>query len=739
MELSSFFRGRQNSAEQREGETTGPAGVITAADSTARLSVLDDFEQAGIGWIWATDSENRLLYISESAAEKIGRPVLELLGHPLIELFETDPDNPDERSDRPLKFQLSARNKLTDLVMRFAPSGEPPRGRRAWWSFSGHPKFDKHGKFEGYRGSAKDVTVEYERKLEDSRLAEYDSLTGLANRHRMTRRLESILAAYKNAKRSCAVMMLDLDRFKHVNDSMGHPAGDELLRQVAERLRAIVGERGEIGRLGGDEFQVILPDLDDRGKLGELAGKVIQIVSQPYPIEGKRAIIGTSVGIAVAPYDALEKADMVRASDLALYAAKKGGRGQFRFFSADLKDEEEERQELLDDLREALANDQLELHYQPVVRTADNVVVGFEALMRWEHEERGSVSPAVFIPAAEEGNLINALGEWALKIACKAAVDWPSTVRVAVNVSAVQFANPALPDIVSQALAASGLAPSRLELELTESVFMGDSETVDETFKRLKELGVRLALDDFGTGYSSLSYLRSAPFDKIKVDKSFVDSCTQKDQNSAKIITAIIGLSEALGMETTVEGVEAFDQLKLVISKGAKYVQGWIYSKALRLAEIEEKFANKDFKIEPEGPETHRPERRSVFRRIGVIHDDHRYEAVMRDLSKTGAKLEGLIGVPPGTGLVLDLGSGQLAVCTVTRAQDAQMAVEFETPLVGDGAGGLVTRHRVSPYALAAAGMPLATLPRGNYPLAQIAGAPKSTPQFMQVTVTGLA
>jgi diguanylate cyclase (GGDEF)-like protein len=737
MELSSFFRGR-NGAGQGGPEEALPAGVITAADSAARLAVLDDFEQAAIVWIWATDADNRLIYISESAAEKLGRPPLDLLGHPLIELFETDPDNPDERSDRPLKFQLSARNKLSSLVMRFVVPGDGGQERRAWWSFSGHPKFDKSGKFKGYRGSAKDVTLEYERKLEDSRLAEYDSLTGLANRHRMGRRLESILGAYKQAKRSCALMMLDLDRFKQVNDTMGHPAGDELLRQVADRLRAIIGDRGEIGRLGGDEFQVILPDLDDRGKLGELAGKVIQIISQPYPIDGKRAIIGTSVGIAVAPYDGLEKDEMIRASDLALYAAKKGGRGQYRFYSADLRDEEEERALLLDDLREALTDEKLELHYQPVVRTADNVVVGFEALMRWEHAERGFVSPVVFIPAAEESNLINQLGEWALKTACKAAVNWPRTVRVAVNVSAVQFASPAFPDIVTHALAESGLEPGRLELELTESVFMGDSETVDQTFRTLKELGVRLALDDFGTGYSSLSYLRSAPFDKIKVDKSFVDSCTQKDQNSAKIITAIIGLSEALSMETTVEGVEAFDQLKLVISKGARYVQGWIYSKALRLTEIEEKIANRDFKIEPEGPEVHRPERRSVFRRIGVIHDDHRYEAVMRDLSKTGAKIEGLIGVPEGTGLVLDLGGGQLAVCKVNRAQDAQIAVEFENPLVSDGAGGLVTRHRVSPYALAAAGMPLATLPQGNYPLAQIAGPPKSKPQFMQVTVGGI-
>ncbi len=400
MDLSSFFRNKGETGVDKAGVPL-PAGVITAADSAGRLGILDDFEQAGIGWIWATDGEGRLIYVSDSAGAKLGHPVTDLLGQPLIELFETDPDNPDQGSDRPLKFQLSARNKLTDLVVRFLPGSGFGR-RNTWWLLSAHPKFDSRGKFCGYRGSARDVTVEYERKIEDSRLAEYDSLTGLANRHRMTKRLEGILAAYKSAKRTCALMMLDLDRFKQVNDTMGHPAGDELLRQVAERLRNIIGDRGEIGRLGGDEFQVILPDMDDRGKLGELAGKVIQIISQPYPIDGKRAIIGTSVGVAIAPYDGLEKDELVRAADLALYAAKKGGRGAYQFFAADLKDEEEERRLLLDDLREALATEQLELHYQPVVRTSDNMVVGFEALMRWEHEERGFVSPGVFIPAAEE-------------------------------------------------------------------------------------------------------------------------------------------------------------------------------------------------------------------------------------------------------------------------------------------------------------------------------------------------
>src|SRR5690606_2524729 len=246
-----------------------------------------------------------------------------------------------------------------------------------------------------------------------------------------------------------------------------------------------------------------------------------------------------------------------------------------------------------------------------------------------------------------------------------------------------------------------------------ESVFMGDSEATDKTFRALKELGVRLALDDFGTGYSSLSYLRSAPFDKLKVDKGFVDSCTQKDQNSAKIITAIIGLSDALGMETTVEGVESFDQFNLVCEQCAKDFQGWIYDKAMPAEAIAEGMASGEMRIEPSGPETHRPDRRSVFRRVGLIHDDHRYEVVMRNLSKTGAMVEGLVGVPKGTGLVLDLGEGQLAVGTVSRSEDATLATEVETALVSDGPGGLCTRHRVWPYALGAAGLARAALPPG--------------------------
>jgi diguanylate cyclase (GGDEF)-like protein/PAS domain S-box-containing protein len=739
MAVQSLFRslGNRNSGSTDTGNRSGDTGVIGITDAKRRLELLDDFERAAMGWFWASDQEGLLTYMSASAVDQLGLSLEDVLGRPLVALFEADPDDPDQKSDRPFKFQLSSRNKINELTVRIVGKRTSSTGQKIWWSLSGLPKFDENGEFAGYRGAVKDISIDYERKLVDSRLAEFDSLTGLANRHRMNKRLDSTLGAYKAAKRSCALLMLDLDRFKQVNDTMGHQAGDEVLRKAAERIRQVIGDRGEVGRLGGDEFQVMIPDCDDRGQLGELAEKIINLVSQPYPIDGKQAIIGTSVGIAIAPYDGLEREDLVHSADMALYASKNGGRGQFRFYTADMKDESEEREILMEDLREALNNDKLELNYQPVVRIEDNMVVGMEALMRWEHAERGFVSPAVFIPAAEESNLINILGAWALHRACRDATAWPEAVRVAVNVSVLQFTNADFPSVVMSALEESGLDPSRLELELTESVFMGDSETTEQTFKTLKDLGVRLALDDFGTGYSSLSYLRSAPFDKIKVDKSFVDSCTQKDQNSAKIIAAIIGLSNALGMETTVEGVEAFDQLALVKSKGALYIQGWIYSKALQQEAILERIGSGEFKIEPDGPELFRSERRTVFRRIGVIHDDHRYEAVMRDLSKTGTRLEGLVGVPLGTELVLDLGAGQLVMGKVMRSQESMVGVEFETALISDGAGGLCTRHRVSPYALAAAGMPLAALSGRDHPSLPDSGGPKSKPQFLEVAITG--
>ncbi|GAA4039607.1 hypothetical protein GCM10022213_07100 [Parerythrobacter jejuensis] len=699
-----------------------------------RLALLDDFESADLGWFWATNTASELVYLSDNAAAQFGMDVDKLVGQQLSKLFVLDNDgDEDEGSQRPLQFLLRARNTITDLTVRIAQDD-----KEIWWSISGKPQFDSEGEFLGYRGSAKDITSVRESRREVGRMAQYDSLTGLANRHRMTKRLTATLIAYKAAKRSCALMMLDLDRFKQVNDTLGHPAGDELLKQVGQRLGRIVGEMGEIGRLGGDEFQIILPDIEDRGRLGELASRVIQMISQPYSIDGTRAIIGTSVGVAIAPFDGIETEELVSAADLALYAAKGGGRGQYRFYSSELKDGAKLRRQIEEDLRDALVTEQgLEMHYQPLVCAKTSKVKCFESLVRWNHPERGWISPADFIPVAEDTNQIGALGEWVLRKACKDAASWPGDLGVAINVSAVQFANPELPQIVQNALDASGLDVSRLELELTESVFIGDPTATHEMFRDLKKLGVRLALDDFGTGYSSLGYLKNAPFDKIKIDQSFVRGATEDDNNNAAIITAIVSLAGALDMVTVAEGVEAMDELELVRERGADLIQGWIYSKALPQDQVLAKLEAGELEYVPNGPAKHRSDRKTVFRRIGAVHEDHRYDVVLRNLSKTGARIEGLLDVPVGTGLVLDLGDGQLAVGVVRRSEEAAQGIEFETPLISDGADGLCTRHRISPYALAAAGMPLAALPTGNYPINQINGnQPKTAPKFLQIEMS---
>lgn len=728
---------RLSSSSATRSDEAAALVPITKDDLRRRIKLLDNFEELGLGWFWATDAKGRLTYLSETAARALGSDSDALLGMQLTSLFVPDKSDDPEKAQRPLPFVMSARNSFADLAARIAVNDGADD---VWWSISGKPQLDAEKNFIGYRGGAKDITAARAREQDASRLAKFDTLTGLANRHSMEKRLTTILIAYKAAKRSCALMMLDLDRFKQVNDTLGHPAGDELLKQVAQRLSTIVGEQGEIGRLGGDEFLIILPDLDDRGKLGDLAQRIIQMVSQPYSIEGSRAIIGTSVGVAIAPYDGLATEELVSSADLALYAAKGGGRGQFRFYSSDLKDGAKLRKEIEEDLRDALQHGQLELHYQPLIGTETRRANGFEALMRWNHPERGWISPGQFIPVAEETSIIADIGEWALMRACEDAMQWPDGLKVAVNVSAVQFANEDFPAIVERALDRSGLDASRLELEITESVFMSDPHATKRMFANLKKLGVKLALDDFGTGYSSLGYLRDAPFDKIKIDQSFVRGSTEPGNNNAAIITAIVSLAQALNMETLAEGVEALDELDLVIERGANTIQGWIFSKAMPQPDVLEKFASGELEYVPVGPAKHRADRKTVFRKIGVIHEDHRYDAVLRNISKTGAMIEGLLDVPKKTKLVVDLGEGQLVVGTVRRSKNAEQGLEFETQLVSDGADGLCTRHRVSPYALAAAGMPLAALPPGNYPLVnnQHADGTPTRPQFMQIDTSSL-
>ncbi len=713
----------------------------TEASRPQKPEILSQIEEMGVGSFWATDEHGNLAYLSAGALASLGANGKALLGSPISTIF-TDADEDDDQSNvRPLSFSVVSKSKIDNKVVQIEVPNEFDEARtvRRWWRVSGRPYLDNDGIFRGYRGNCVDITLDYRHQQDVNRQSQFDELTGLANRRRLNGRLTTILSSYQAAGRSCALMMLDLDRFKQVNDTMGHPAGDELLKQVADRLASLVKDRGEVGRLGGDEFQIILPDFDDRAELGDLAGRIIQMLSQPYSISGRRAMIGTSIGIAIAPYDGLEATDLNRAVDLALYAAKEGGRGTHRFYTVDLQEEADKGAVLQDHLRDALERGEFTLNYQPLVEPDKGQVKCFEALMRWERPGAENVSPAVFIPIAEQSDLIVKLGNWALHQACMDAAQWPKSIRIAVNVSAKQFMTADFCKAVRSALAKSGLDPARLELELTESVFVGEVESVDTTFSKLKEMGVRLALDDFGTGYSSLGYLKRAPFDKIKIDQSFVRGCTESGDTNPAIISAIVAIARALDMETVAEGVEAMDELDLVTERGADMVQGFIYSRPLGQEVLVKRFEEGLLTFTPDGPPRYRSDRFSAYRKIGLIHEDHYYDVMLRNISKSGARIEGLADVPVGTQVVIDLGAGQLAVASVVHSTPTSQGVEFETPLVGDGANNLVTSRRVSPYMLAEAGMPLAALEAGSYPMPKVESGKKLPPKFVQLALTSQA
>ena len=425
-----------------------------------------------------------------------------------------------------------------------------------------------------------DVTERRQAEAKIIHMARHDALTDLPNRVLFKDHMEQAL----DRGQELAVMFLDLDRFKSVNDSLGHSVGDALLCAVTERLQAVVPGADTVARLGGDEFAIVQSNASPT-HASELAARIIDTLVEPFDVLGHQVIIGTSIGIALAPTDGNEPDQLLRNADMALYRAKAEGRGTYHFFQSEMDAQMQERRKLELDLRKALLADQFELYYQPLVEVATGEVSGFEALVRWNHPERGLVMPGAFIPVAEEIGLIVPLGDWVLKQACRDAVTWPSKLKVAVNLSAVQFRNPALTLSVVSALGQSGLAASRLELEITESALLQDDRAVLDALHQFRGLGVRICMDDFGTGYSSLSYLRSFPFDKIKIDRSFICELGKKS-DCVVIIRAVLALGASLGMITTAEGVETEEQFDILRAEGCKQAQGYLFSRPKPMAEI---------------------------------------------------------------------------------------------------------------------------------------------------------
>ena len=443
-------------------------------------------------------------------------------------------------------------------------------------------------------GTQIDITRRKEAEQRIEHMALHDALTGLPNRSLFRTRLSSEIAHAARDEGVFAVLVADLDAFKAVNDSLGHPAGDELLRIISDRLRSVVREGDTVARLGGDEFALILTRLEDAGDASRVALRVINAVGQPVDLDGHLISVGVSIGIAMGPDTGTDVDQLFKNADIALYRAKAAGRSTYRFYEPGMDAAVAERNLLQIDIRDAVARGGFTLHYQPVVDLARDEVSGFEALLRWSHPTRGMISPADFVPIAEDSGIIVPLGDWALRAACATAAGWPGHLRVAVNVSAVQFRQPGLEQSVVRALAASGLPACQLELEITESVLLADAEAVVACLHRLRELGVRIALDDFGTGYSSLSYLRRFPFDKIKIDRSFIREIG--DPDTAAIVRAVAGLGARLGTVVTAEGVETATQLEQVRNEGCTEVQGFLFGRPLPETDVRAFLRDRDLR-----------------------------------------------------------------------------------------------------------------------------------------------
>jgi diguanylate cyclase (GGDEF)-like protein len=568
-EVDQLNRGLERLVDERTAELQSVRSVLEAAINNMSQGLLMFDAQARL-----VICNRRYLDMYALSADQVSpgcslRDILELRGE--VGLFSGDPDE-----------------YVSSLVEAMRQGADDTRlmelqdGRTI--AILNHPMPDG-----GWVATHEDITERRRVEMKIAHMARHDGLTDLPNRMWLRERLGHALGAVHRGER-LAVLYLDLDHFKSVNDTLGHPVGDELLKAIAGRLRRCVRETDIVARIGGDEFAIVRTNLRDSQEPNALARRLCEVIRAPYEIDGHAVIVDTSVGIAIAPNDGTDANELLKNADMALYGAKTDGRGTYRFFEPEMDARMKARRTLELSLRGALERGEFDLNYQPLLHLGHNRVSCCEALLRWKHPQRGLVSPAEFIPVAEEMGLIGPLGDWVLRKACSDAALWPDEIRVAVNLSPIQLMNRNLLPVVMNALAASGLASHRLELEITEAVLLQNTDRTLTTLHQLRELGVNIAMDDFGTGYSSLSYLRRFPFDKIKIDRGFIAGLPD-DQESAAIVRAVAGLADSLRMATAAEGVETQAQLDKVRALGCTEMQGYLFSRPRELPDLWQVFA----------------------------------------------------------------------------------------------------------------------------------------------------
>jgi diguanylate cyclase (GGDEF)-like protein len=555
--------------------------ALSESADTIRL-LLNDYEEQGSDWLFAIDSEGDIIDPCERFAEATRRPRQTLAGKCLFDLLDNDADTARLRD----RIQSGA-------GFREMPVAVPIEGDVRWWSISARPTADGI-----MRGVITDITAQRHAEQKVSYMAHHDGLTDLPNRFLFN---ETLYRALHRQSGQAGLLYLDLDHFKAINDTLGHPVGDHLLQSVARRLEECAAGKGDmVARLGGDEFAILVGARDLAG-IEALADSIVEALNKPFSLDGHDVVIGCTIGIAVAPEHAHTAEKLLQYADLALYTAKSRGRNRWARFETGMDAAAQARRLLELDLRTSLGKDEMCLHYQPLVNVETGQVAGYEALLRWEHPTRGIVMPSEFVPIAEDTGMIVQLGEWVIRQALEEASQWPDHLGIAVNLSPAQMRSSSLISTIISALARSGVAPERLELEITESVLMHDSEANLDTLHKLRSLGVRIALDDFGTGYSSLNYLRSFPFDKIKIDRCFVSEIDTREDCRA-IIRSVVALANSLGMVTTAEGVEREAQMTQLRQEGCVEVQGFLFSKAIPSGELTDLRGAKPVSITPAAP-----------------------------------------------------------------------------------------------------------------------------------------
>ena len=650
--------------------------LLSPGDLARGHRFLTEFEKSGCGWYWETNADGILTYVSSELSSALDWDNEGLVGRRFEELMLMEEKPKEDVQSATLSFHLSSRFPFSGLAV--SPEGRPDLN----WSLSGRPVFDEVGRFLGFRGLALQLTEEQREAVNSSRVAAFDSLTGLPNRARMRQMLDQALANSESRHEGCALFLVDLDRFKQVNDTYGHPVGDVLLQEAARRMAEVIGSEGQVGRLGGDEFEAVLPGVDEEGRLATLAEKLIETVSAPYLIRGHTLSIGASVGIAISRPGRTLADSLIKEADLAVYAAKHAGRGTYCFFEAEMHAEESERQIMEIDLRSAVAKGQLRLVFQPIVNASSEDVVGFEALLRWIHPVKGLLSPADFLALAESSGAIGAIGEWVVRSALAEAAGWPAHLGVSINLSTSQLDQPGLPSVVASALAATQIDPQRVEFDVREQSIQPLRPEVGSCLAALKALGVSLALDDFGTGQTSLSTLSLPSLDRVKIHPSLIRSAAAQQGRAEALLSSIVALAPSLELRVTAEGSETLDDLAIVRRLGCSEIQGYLFGQPMSESEARELAARS---LPVQADETlesqhDRPTRHSLIRRASMLWRGSALSVRLRNISVDGAMIESPETIDTGASVELDLSGGVRLEGEVRWSQDGRIGVKFAEP-----------------------------------------------------------